>query len=126
MDEPASPAASEMRQWIYSLFTWFKDIDRWSVPFVPQEGVQTYVHKNGRDGRPTWEGGKDLKRSQAYTALFGANIQNLFELHRGDLIEWAQGIARAATETSICAEDWSGGDRWDDARLSPVFEWLVA
>ena len=87
--------------------------------------MTTHVSYKDESGQTRYTGGPDLKSSQAYPKEFGEHVQQLFDLHKRDLDEWADRIATRAAQTSIQPADWAGGDVWSDADLSPVFRWLL-
>ena len=82
--------------------------------------VNDMVRKTTRsDGTCSVSGGKDLKGSQAYTSEFGFSV----------LTTWLErGGPSARSEHSEVPLIWghlSKKERWEDANLDPVFQYLT-
>ena len=110
---------------LYSAHECIHDIDLFQAPFVRKTVTicTEYIDKNGEQ---KVMGNSLLKGSQAYTRGFGKALVSVYRKNEAAIKKQArQLIAKTASvELPDLFQVASGHDKWADAKLKPVFDFV--
>ena len=121
-------ASSQKPTWIYGNRDFIGELNHYTLPESRRSTRTVQMTRSwvDKDGKNCWEGGKDLKASQAYPAAFGKAVRAVWSSRRKMLQKEAEEMKKSAAVAGIeeamkkCIHD-----SWADADLQSVINYLL-